>query len=204
MSLERAIFDKKMGALIYFPSGLIATSMRILVETVKKGLKVAARSLMSISDYVKNIEKINQRLRDLLAEIVSDMKSNMTFLAPLLAGIVVGLSSMITSILNKLQFMTEGAGATDVGFGFGNILDMFQLTKMIPPYFLQVSVGLYIVEIIFILTMALVTVNSGKDVLMEKYDTARNLKRGLLLYLATALLSILALTILSTFALGMG
>ncbi|MBS3089237.1 hypothetical protein J4402_05725 [Candidatus Pacearchaeota archaeon] len=204
MSLERAIFDTRTGALIYFPSGLIATSMRILVETVRKGLKVAARSLMSISDYVKNIDKINQRLKDLLAEIVSDMKSNMTFLAPLLAGIVVGLSSMITSILNKLQFMTEGAGSTDVGFGFGNILDMFQLTQMIPPYFLQISVGLYIVEIIFILTMALVTVNSGKDVLMEKYDTARNLKRGLLLYLATALLSILALTLLSGFALGMG
>ena len=70
MSLERAIFDKKRGALIYYPSALIATSMRILLESVKKGLQVAAHSLMSISEYVKNIEKINQRLRDLLAEIV--------------------------------------------------------------------------------------------------------------------------------------
>src|SRR3989338_10797897 len=60
MSLENALFDKKRGALIYFPSSLISTSIRILVESVKKGLQVAARSLMSISEYVKKIEKINQ------------------------------------------------------------------------------------------------------------------------------------------------
>ena len=54
MSLEGAIFDPRRGALVYYPSNLIATSMRILIESVKKGLKVAAQSLMSISEYVKN------------------------------------------------------------------------------------------------------------------------------------------------------
>ena len=77
--------------------------MKILVESSKKGLAIAAQSLMAISEYIKNIEKINDRLRDLLAEIISDMKSNMTFLAPLLAGVVVGLAGMITLILSKLQ-----------------------------------------------------------------------------------------------------
>ncbi len=70
MSLEDAIFNPKRGALVYYPSNLIATSMRILVEGAKKGLKVAAQSLMSISEYVRNIQKINQRLRDLLADAV--------------------------------------------------------------------------------------------------------------------------------------
>jgi hypoxanthine-guanine phosphoribosyltransferase len=69
---------------------------------------------MSISEYIKNIDKINERLKDLLAEIISDMKSNMTFLAPLLSGIVVALSSMIISILNKLNIteMLSGGEAT--------------------------------------------------------------------------------------------
>jgi hypothetical protein len=200
-SLERAIFDKKRGAIIYYPSSLISTSMRILVESVKKGLKVAASSLMSISEYVKNIQKINQRLRDLLAEIVSDMKSNMVFLAPLLAGIVVGLSSMIASILNKLRELISLSPGQDVaGFNIGNL--PFDVTTMIPPYFLQISVGIYMIEIIFILTAALVTVDSGKDTLKEKSDLAKNLKRGLFLYTAVAFLSILALTILSVVALG--
>src|SRR3989338_4784393 len=170
MSLDNAVFDKKRGAMIFFPSALIATSMRILIESSKKGLQVAARSLMSISDYVKNIQKINQRLKDLLAEVVSDMKSNMTFLAPLLAGIVVGLAAMITSILNKLEALKSiGEGQEAAGLGsFSNILQLFDVTTMIPPYFLQIAIGIYIVEIIFILTGALVTVDAGKDTLREK------------------------------------
>ncbi|MBU0760883.1 MAG: hypothetical protein KJ600_02270 [Nanoarchaeota archaeon] len=199
MSLESAVFDKKRGAIIYYPSALIATSIRILVESVKKGLKIAARSLMSISQYVKNIDKINERLKDLLAEIVSDMKSNMTFLAPLLAGIVVGLSAMITFILNKLGNLTAD-GVTDVGFA--GVFDIFQVETMVPPYFIQLSIGIYIIEVIFILTGALVTVDSGKDPLRQKYELAKNLRTGIFLYLATAFISVMALALLATFALG--
>ena len=202
MSLESAIFDKKRGAIIFYPSALIATSMRILTESVKKGLQVAARSLMSISEYVKNIQKINQRLRDLLAEIVSDMKSNMTFLAPLLAGIVVGLAAMIATILTKLESLQTLASSSDAGLGsLSTIGGIFQVKEMIPPYFLQVTIGIYILEIIFILTTALVTVDAGRDQLKEKYERARYLKAGILLYISTALAAILALTILAAVAL---
>lgn len=206
MSLERAIFDSKRGALIYYPSALISTSMRILIESVKKGLQIAALSLMSISEYIKNIEKINQRLRDLLAEVISDMKSNMVFLAPLLAGIVVGLSAMITGILTKLEsiqaLVTQGGEGAVGGFSFSSIISIFNVNLMIPPYFIQLCIGLYIVEIIFILTSALVTVDSGKDPLKEKYELSKNLRSGISLYLLTALVSIVALTLLSLIALG--
>jgi hypothetical protein len=205
MSIEDAIFSSKRGAILYYPSSLISTSMRILVESVKKGLKVAARSLMSISEYVKNIQKINERLRDLLAEVVSDMKSNMIFLAPLLAGIVVGLASMITMILNRLQALTAfGAGNQEIpGLGsVTNITNIFDINTMIPPYFIQASIGIYIIEITFILTAALVTVDSGKDPLQEKYSLSKNLLRGISIYTITALISILALSILASIALG--
>ncbi len=205
MSVERALFDTRRGAIIYYPSALISTSMKILVESVKKGLQVAARSLMSISEYVKNIQKINQRLRDLLAEVVSDMKSNMTFLAPMLAGVVVGLSSMITTILNKLQALTAtaGEGGSVAGFGnIGQITQLFNVKEMIPPYFMQIAVGIYLIEISFILTAALVTVDAGKDPLREKAELAKNLKTGMLLYLIVAFISILALTLLASMVLG--
>ncbi|MEK6910890.1 MAG: hypothetical protein AABW82_03885 [Nanoarchaeota archaeon] len=202
MSLERALFDKKRGALIYYNSSLISTSMHILTESVKKGLQVAARSLMSISEYVKNIQKINQRLRDLLAEVVSDMKANMTFLAPLLSGIVVGLAVMITTILNKLEALQSQITGTDESSfaGLGSLSDLvkiFDITLMIPPYFLQVIVGLYIIQIVFILTTALVTVDSGQDKLREKSELARNLKSATILYLLAAFTSIVVLSVLA-------
>lgn len=204
MSLDEAIFNKQRGAINYYPSDLISTSMKILTESVKKGLQIAARALMSISDYIKNIQKINERLRDLLAEVISDMRSNMVFLAPLLAGIVVGLSSMIAIILNKLKDLTTVAsGGNIAGIGdIGSLVNLFDINSIIPPYFIQASIGIYLIQITFILTSALVTVDAGKDSLQEKYELSRNLKRGMLLYFITSLISILTLSGLASVALS--
>ncbi len=205
MSVEQAIFDSKRGAISYYPSDLIATSMKILVESSKKGLTIAALSLISISEYAKNINKITDRLRDLLAEIISDMKSNMTFLAPLLSGIVIGLAAMITAILGKLDVLnstTEGAGAT-AGIGsLSSITSLFQIEKMIPPYLLQIIVGVYIIEIIFILTGTLVVIDSGEDKLEKINKIGINLKMGISLYTITALLAIISLFLLTAIVLG--
>jgi hypothetical protein len=204
MNLEKAIFDQRRGAIIYYPSALISTSMHILIESAKKGLKVAAASLMSISEYVKNIQKINERLKDLLADVSSDMKSNMTFLAPLLAGIVVGLGSMITLILSKLTGIINNIPAGgEVGFeNIINFTDLFQLEGLIPPYFLQIIVGIYILEIVFILTKALVTVDAGQDQLKETYEIGNNIMKGGMLYLIVSFLSIVALSALAVVALA--
>jgi len=207
MSLERALFDPRRGAVIFYPSQLIATSMRILVESVKKGLKVAARSLISISEYVKNIKKINNRLNDLLADIISDMKSNMTFLAPLLTGIIVGLSGMIATILGGLASMMEsgglGGGEEILGAGgVSGLLNMFNPVLMIPTYWLQIVVGIYLIQIVFILTSTLVTLKSGRDQLQTTAETGRNLKRTMTLYFIIALGAIVGLTLVGSAALA--
>jgi Flp pilus assembly protein TadB len=202
MSVEKAIFDARKGALIFYPSDLIATSMRILVEASKKGLKIAAISLISISEYVKNLQKITERLKDLLAEISSEMKSNMTFLAPLLSGIVVGLALMITAILNKLN-LASLSGESIEGIGnIQNIVDIFQVQNMIPPYYLQIAIGVYLIQMIFILTRTLVTIDSGEDKLEETYKIGSNLKTGMLFYFFTSLLATVILFVLSSVVLG--
>lgn len=203
MSVEQAIFDEDRGAIKYFPSDLIRTSMRILIESVKKGLNVAAKAMISISQYVKNIHTIEERLKDLLADIVSGMKSNMVFLAPLLAGIIVGLAGMITQILNQLLTLIQlGEVKGEIAFGLGaeQITTLFNLSNMISPYALQIIVGIYVVQIIFILTKALVTIDGGEDRLRERYETAINLKRAITLYFLCALISIIALSLLAIFA----
>lgn len=203
MSVEKAIFDSRRGVILFYPSDLIATSMRVLVESSKKGLKIAAVSLMSISEYVKNIQKITERLKDILAEIVSEMKSNMTFLAPLLSGIVIGLALMITSILNTLgSAISSGADVSSLGTNIGSILDIFNVETMIPPYFLQIAIGIYLIEVIFILTGTLVTIDSGEDKLEKTNRIGENLKKGISFYFFTALLASLALFILTTVVLG--
>jgi len=199
MSVEQALFNPKRGALIFYPSHLIETSMKILVESSKKGLQVAARSLMSISDYVKNIKKIDERLADLLADIISDMKSNMTFLAPLLSGIIVGLSGMIALILSSLENSIGKVGVAQTeGIGFSNLLGAFGSNGIIAPYWIQVSVGIYLVEIIFILTATLVTIKSGKDELQTTAEIGTNLKVGIILYLIIAFIAVMGLSLLGS------
>ena len=207
MSVEQAIFNPSRGAIIYFPSDLIKTSMKIMIESVKKGLKVAANAMIAISNYIKNIKKINERLKDLLADVISDMKSNMSFLAPMLSGIVIGLSVMITSILAKLTsilaVVQPGEDVMVGGFASAStITQMFDITTMIPPYFLQIIIGVYLIEIIFILTKCLVTIQSGVDVLGEKVEIAKNLKRGMFLYFIITLIAVVALSLLAGIAIG--
>lgn len=204
MSLDNALFNPKRGALVFYPSHLIETSMRVLVESSKKGLRVAAKSLMSISEYVKNIKKINDRLTDLLADIISDMQSNMTFLAPLLSGVIVGLSGMISSILSNLSTATGGVGGADAGgsLGFaGMIPDLFSAETMIAPFWTQVIVGIYLIQVIFILTRTLVIIKAGNDGILATHEIAKNLKRGFGLYFIVALFSILGLGLIASMAL---
>jgi Flp pilus assembly protein TadB len=205
MSVEQAIFDSRRGALVLYPSELIATSMRVLIESAKKGLNIAAVSLMSISQYVKNIQKITDRLRDMLAEIISDMRSNMTFLAPLLSGVVIGLAAMISTILIKLKNITGAVGGEGAIPGFSNldsILTIFQAEKMVSPFYLQLAIGIYLIQISFILTSALVTINSGQDRLEKTANIGKNLRKAIAIYLIVAGVAILGLFFLASIVLG--
>jgi hypothetical protein len=210
MSVDQAIFNPRRGAIIFYPSNLIVTSMKILVESVKKGLQVAARSLVSISDYVKNIRKIDDRMKDLLADILSDMKSNMVFLAPLLSGIIMGLAVMITTIISGLSKFTSQIGDSSsnsmgaIG-GLGTLTNLFEISQMIPPFWLQLIIGLYLIEIVFILTSTLVTIKSGKDDLESTHEIALNLQKAIVFYFVVAIISIISLSLLGAVVLrGVG
>ena len=144
-------------------------------------------------------------MQDLLAEVVSDMRSNMVFLAPLLSGIVVGLSAMIALILTKLQGIIDNIGSGDALAGIGNIntiTTLFNINEMIPPYYLQISIGLYIIQIIFILTGVLVVIDAGDDKLKKTNEIGKNLRRGLILYVLITLVSVVLLSVIAAVALG--
>jgi hypothetical protein len=109
---------------------------------------------------------------------------------------------MITGILSKLSISNLASGGVSSIGNLDAILSIFDMTQMIPPYLLQISVGIYLIEIIFILTGTLVVIDSGEDALEKTNKTGKNLKTGIGLYFATSLISILALFLLTTIVLG--
>ncbi|MBI2627439.1 hypothetical protein HYW72_00755 [Candidatus Nomurabacteria bacterium] len=154
MGIEKAIFDPLHGALVSFPSNLIESSMKVLTQAIKKGPLIAAQALTNVSRYIKEIHKVNERLKDLMADIISSMRSQIKFLTPAIAGVVIGITSMITAILGKLsgqlQQVTSSVGGAEAAAPTG-ILGLFG--DGIPTYYFQLIVGIYVVQITFILTV---------------------------------------------------
>ena len=194
MSVEEAIFNPKYGAMLYFPSKVIESSMKVLVESVKKGPQIAAQSLMNVSRYIKEIHKVNERLRDLMADIISSMSSQIKFLTPIIAGIVIGITSMISSIIGKLGKMIASGGGADTGLG---ALAGIKFSIGVPTYYFQIIVGIYVVQIVYILTVLSNGIQNGSDKLNEKYNLGKNLISSPLLFCVVAFIIMILFNMIS-------
>lgn len=195
MGLEQALFDPRVGAVVKFPSNVIEASMKVLIESIRKGPRIAAQALLSMSRYIKEIHHVEERLQDLMADIISSMKAQTKFLTPAIAGIVIGITSMISTILTKLSaqlgaFTTaqETAGGAAAG-GFGNLLTIFGIG--IPTFHFQIIVGIYVVQIGYILTILSNGIENGADKLGERYALGKNLINSTALYCFIAALVML-------------
>ena len=204
MSIHNAIFDPKNGALTAFPSKIIESSMKVLVEGSKKGPRVAAEALISMSRYIKEIHRVDERLKDLLAEIISSMNGQIKFLTPAIAGIVIGITSMITTILNRLSnqiaaFTQQGSDITAQG-GLGGLVSLFG--NGVPTYYFQVIVGLYVVQITYILTILSNGIENGADVAQERFLIGRYTMNATLLYVVICLSVMLMFNIIASNIMG--
>jgi hypothetical protein len=183
MNLKDAIFDEKKGALSFYPSAIIKSVMNTLVEAARKSPEIAAASLITISKYLTNAHRVNERLQDLLADTTSSMSSQIKMFAPVISGIVVGLSSLTTMILSSLGDKLQGfeAGTETPGFGAG-LLQVFQIEHMLPAYQFQLIVGLYLVQIVIVMTFLLNGVVNGPDKIEQEDMMAKNLALSTIFY----------------------
>ncbi|HJN56463.1 MAG: hypothetical protein QF436_00830 [Candidatus Woesearchaeota archaeon] len=192
MSVKKAVFDPTHGALVTFPSNLIESSMKVLIQSIKKGPMIAAEALTNVSRYIKEIHSVNERLKDLMADIISSMNSQIKFLTPAIAGIVIGITSMVTSILGKL-----GTQLQDVATGGqAGLTGLF--SDGIPTYYFQIIVGLYVVQITYILTILVNGIENGSDKLSEKYQLGNNMIRGTLLFCTISLVVMLLFNMIAS------
>ena len=197
MSVKSALFGSN-GAIRRFPSNLIETSMKVLLESSRKGTAIVAKSLISISVYVNRIHQVNERLNDLLSDTLSSMKSQISFLSPIISGIVVGISTMIVTIIVKLivELNSQSGNADSVVPGnLGAIAGIFSISNIIPSYYMQLIIGLYLVEIVIILTLLSTRIEHGIDSLQEQYSMSSNLFSSSILYFILAVI----VTVIFTF-----
>ncbi len=200
LSINQAVFDEKVGALMSYPSSLIESSMRVLIESSAKGPLVVSKALLSISIYLDRINKVSERLKDLLSEIVSSMKAQIAFLTPMIAGIVVGIGAMITAIITRMSAelgeLSAGEGASQFG-NMGQLVNLFPVEKMISPFFFQIVVGLYVVEIAYVLTVISNGIENGIDRLGEESSLGKNLYMSTIFYVVVSAVAIVIFSFLA-------
>jgi hypothetical protein len=199
MGLNDAIFNKERGAIIYFPSKLIESSMKVLIESSKKGPEVVSKSLISISVYADRIHKVGERLKDLLADITSSMQAQSSFLAPMIAGIVIGVSSMVVSIINKLgeQFKQATLSDTEGVGNLGGLVQILRIEDVVPSFHFQLVVGIYILQIVIILTILRNAIENNDDKIIRKFEIGKNLFFSMILYFIVSLIGIFIFNILA-------
>jgi hypothetical protein len=205
MNVEEAVFDKKRGALVYYPSSLIESSMKVLVESSKKGPLVASQALINVSEYIKQIHRVDERLKDLMADTISSLQSQISFLTPAISGIVIGITSMITGIIGNLSDnmarLGQGLDASGSGAGMGfNPADFFGIG--VPTYYFQVIVGIYVVQIVYIMTVLVNGIQNGSDDLAEKYLLGNNMISSTMLYFIIALIVMLIFNMIASMVTG--
>jgi hypothetical protein len=161
-----------------------------LIESSKKGTTIASQAVMNVSEYIKEMHRVDERLRDLMADEVSSMRSQVSFLTPAIAGIVIGITSMITKIMGSLaEVLNRLTSAAPQQTSMQSLLNIFGTG--IPTYFFQLMVGIYVVEIAYLLSTLITGIESGADKLAEQHTVGSNLTKTTAIYCMIAGLVIL-------------
>ena len=192
MTFEDAIFDPKYGALTKFPSQMIRTVMKAVLESSEKGTKMAATAMMTISRYLKNIHKTQEQLNDLMADTTTTIQMLAYMLAPIVSGVAVGMSQTIISGLFELsQGFQQSQEDLPAGAQQGAGLDGSILGNMgdaIPPELLQLVVGIYLIQLLFILGTFYMKITRGEDPTYKYMFIGKIMLSGMFFYAITVLI----------------
>ena len=176
MTFERALFDEDSGALRKYPSVLIKSIMKIIVETSKKSVALASSCALSVADYLKRMSSVEEKVRELLYDVASSMKFLAAFLTPLTASITVAMAMIVLNILisisieiGQMQAGIEIPGTT--GFLFG----LWSGAMDVSPFAFYLVLGIYVIETTILLTIFVNGIEKGDDKISLEESLYKNL-----------------------------
>jgi hypothetical protein len=191
MTFDEALFNRKYGALIYYPSKLIKNIMYAVVDTSKKGVTYASEAMLRISRYLKNIRETQEYIREMLSETTSSMKFQAYFLTPLITGLIVSMANVMMQVLAKLGvYLNSMAGTGTSGLGGLDMTKLFgNMDSVITPSLFQLIVGIYVMEVIIILGMFITKISHGDNKTLQWNAVGKMLIIGMFIYFLVAMLS---------------
>lgn len=204
MPLEAALFDPSYGSLKYNPSSTIRSSMKIMIDSVKLGVNVSARSMAALSRQLANTESVNRSLKILLSDITTMMNTMALFIGPIVLGITAALQRIVIITLASVNVSSEDIvtgsqpnlqtlpGIPDIGAFSGSNVSKFinpqGIQSLATPDQFLIIVALYVIELVIIMTYFTTRIEEDNE-LTFKLQLAKGLPIAVILFVVTVIVS---------------
>ncbi|UCG68588.1 MAG: hypothetical protein JSV09_12375 [Thermoplasmata archaeon] len=104
---EEAMFGEDFGVLRELPSRTIRAAMKTVTESTKKDAKTAGSIIINVSNYLRDMKKVEHDIKTSLSQTVEMMKSTGILFAPLVMGITASLYVLLSSEFSMLPGSTQ-------------------------------------------------------------------------------------------------
>lgn len=148
LPLRDAIFHPEHGSIREFPSSLVKNILAVILESAESGPKTASAITLSISNYVKNLNIVQQKVEESLSDSVAALKFQSFLLVPLVSGVVVGLTQLVSNILLKMAQQAQNIFAGSPGGYLGGFGELLNIESLMQASFMQLVVGFYTVVLL--------------------------------------------------------
>jgi hypothetical protein len=162
--------------------------MRAVQTSSEKGTKMAAEAMITISRYLENIHDTQEQLNDLMDDTTTTLQMLAYMLAPIISAVAVGMSQTIIQALYKLgesfqQTQENLPNTGDAGLsGPAGPSLVSDLDKAIPPEALQLVVGIYLVQLLYILGVFYNKIIEGENPTKKNLTIGKMMISGLTFY----------------------
>lgn len=188
ISIREALFNREYGSLQYVYSDRIKAIMRLFVEGIQRSQKAVSISIIRIADHLKELQEVEIKIKDTLYSLTSTLRSTSAIFAPLIAGITLAITKLISNVISSMAGKIS-ANATSVESStiFSSITEAFTLENVRPEYF-SLVVGIYIIELVLLLTRFTNGIDEGDDKAEFMYSLGRVMPTATIVLTVTIIL----------------
>lgn len=183
-SFEKSVFHEEHGAIKEFPSKALHSILKLIVSISKKGSLFLSESLKYMSSFLEDVKRVNLSFEEILAGAVSDLKLQAYVFAPVAMGVVAGLMLLIFNVFSFLverlgELMPGEMGSSAVG---GILTPFLGFKETLPFHFFHIACGLYLFQLLFLLSDFLSSILYGDDTIRRDMEKAKILLIGFVIY----------------------
>jgi Flp pilus assembly protein TadB len=184
MTFKQSLFDDSYGAVQKYPTKTVSTVMKVLAVSSSKGTSMVAQASGTVSRYMDRLKSTQNKLEDLLEDSTTTIKLLSYMLAPIISGVAVGMSQTIITAISSL---TQRFASLETG-GAAPIALPFSSTSAISPEIIQMVVGIYLIQLLYVLGGFYTKITRGNDPVFKRYFRGKILIVGVTIYVAALLI----------------